>query len=265
MKKTTLSVLLSTALGAGVSPATLVAYYSFEGQNAEDQSAVGNDGVAAGGVSYTSGDIHANLSSSTYAAYFDGQDGTRIQAPSSSETEFASGRMTLSFWMKSDTATENANWVRSLSKGTGNSGFDIQRVDANSNGRVRVATDNNNNQESDIGGSIWDNSWHHVVVILDNGSVTTYRDGANILTDTYNQGTNDFTTSHPFVMGDTDRENGREFTGWLDDVAMWDAVLTEEQVVSLYNGASPLSIVPEPASVGLALLGLLGFLRRRRV
>jgi len=57
------------------------------------------------------------------------------------------------------------------------------------------------------------------------------------------------------------------FDGMIDDVGMWDRVLTQAEVSQIYNaGQSGISLgaIPEPASALLGFLGLAMMFRRRR-
>lgn len=60
----------------------------------------------------------------------------------------------------------------------------------------------------------------------------------------------------------------RNLAGLIDDVAIWDHALSDEEIASLWDGSqTPLGpAIPEPSTLLLAALGLLGlgFTRRRR-
>ncbi|MCS7305381.1 MAG: PEP-CTERM sorting domain-containing protein, partial [Thermoguttaceae bacterium] len=46
------------------------------------------------------------------------------------------------------------------------------------------------------------------------------------------------------------------FKGLIDEVAIYNHALTADEIRALAAGVSPLSVVPEPASLGLAAVGL---------
>ena len=53
------------------------------------------------------------------------------------------------------------------------------------------------------------------------------------------------------------------FSGNIDDVSIWDTVLSREAIVNIKdNGVA--SAIPEPTSLGLLALGCLALVRRRR-
>ena len=95
------------------------------------------------------------------------------------------------------------------------------------------------------------------------GTATLYIDGvqASTATVTYTPGT----STELFALGDRNTTtNTTPFLGSLDDVAFYDQTLTAAQAVGLSSGTlTPLTVVPEPAS--LALIGMSGLtlLRKR--
>ena len=81
-------------------------------------------------------------------------------------------------------------------------------------------------------------------------------------------------TSLPLLLGMRNSADGRNFflDGMLDEVAIWNRALTNDEIKMLYNGGSGYDIpigapVPEPATIlllGSGMIGLAGFSRRFR-
>ena len=62
--------------------------------------------------------------------------------------------------------------------------------------------------------------------------------------------------------GSPEQGNGK---AWMDDFAMWDEVLSAQDLTALAAGTvQPAQWIPEPGISLLATLGLLGLVRRRR-
>ena len=78
-----------------------------------------------------------------------------------------------------------------------------------------------------------DGDWHHVVMVVDNGTGEKFVDGESVQTTTYNHGTG-FGNTEPFVLNENDHDAGG-FVGRLDEIALWDNALTEGQAKALYN------------------------------
>jgi hypothetical protein len=80
-------------------------------------------------------------------------------------------------------------------------------------------------------------------------------------------------SSNPLLIGRRDAADGRDFSvnGRIDDVAIWNRALTDDEIATLWNGGAgtPVLETPEPASLTLSLIGMTavagcGWLRRRR-
>lgn len=89
---------------------------------------------------------------------------------------------------------------------------------------------------------ISNNEWHHYAVSWDKaaGVLKYYLDGAKVFEHT-GQGAKSPAVTDGFRIG-SDRNNGRNFNGFIDDVAVWSRALTEAEVATLGAGAG--SAVP---------------------
>jgi len=193
----------------------------------------------------------------TLSLEFDGTDRLDTTYQSTS----GGNDFTISFWMKSS--------------GTGATYQDICRDDAGSSwGRLSVlttpgdsspfylrygtSTGSNVNGSIDVG-TIYDNAWHHIVIVLDNSGTDTnikiYKDGNT--TPVYNA---DATTANGWANNGKQSANSPTnyligntstylypYTGKLDQVAFFGSALTTQNITDIYNGADimGLSLSPE--------------------
>jgi hypothetical protein len=113
-------------------------------------------------------------------------------------------------------------------------------------------------------GDVFDNTWRHIAWVDSNKVATLYIDGVEDTTFDYSA-IADFTPDTTTIGGILRATDCCNFTGNIDETAIYNVALSADQVVSLANGVDPLSI-PEPSSLTLALLSMVGLMsfRRRR-
>ena len=79
-----------------------------------------------------------------------------------------------------------------------------------------------------------DGEWHHAVVTFADSIVTLYIDGV-FEDDRFTVTTPDIGGSHPLALGANSREDEGFYTGDLDEVGVWNRVLTETEIQNLAN------------------------------
>ena len=262
-----LSVMFAIAMLCNAANGQLVGYWSFD-ETTMDSSGNGNDGAIVGGVSYDA-DVPAALGGG-YSAAFDGVAGTYVNVTQNAGLPIStSPAFTISMWVKGDGTVDN-NDDRIFSEG----------MTTNNNPLFNLGTKNDGaNGQFDFffrnGGSTghlfstaepFDGTWHHLAWVDQDHVGTLYVDGvADSMFDyagLVNDGFAPDTTTIGGILRATDCCN---FTGNIDDVAIWSGALGEGAIAALAAGASPMQ-VPEPSSSLMAMFGLLaiGCLRRRR-
>lgn len=121
--------------------------------------------------------------------------------------------------------------------------------------------------------------WHHVLVTWDSqlpagpGELKVYLNNIlvateidDVLPNSRAMATDGLNIGADQIIGPTRTVPGRFFHGLIDEVAIWDRVLTADERNSLYNNGAGMAIVPEPASVMLLLVSsaLLAGMRLQR-
>lgn len=114
------------------------------------------------------------------------------------------------------------------------------------------------------------NAWHHLSLTFTASGLSDGKGVLNLYVDGALAGTdNDFflDTNNTFFFGGQGSSLAeRNFVGFMDDMALFDGVLTASEVASLANGSlNPISVVPEPSRALLLLtaLSVALFARRR--
>lgn len=258
-KTSALTAALATLAVAGSSSAALVAYFPLDGTLGVTSSI--DDVIDNAGHGVTDGT--ANNGNATYVndatrgTVLFSPTGNRFNAGTQDIDVTAGNGFTWSFWAKSGTdvagvviGTRNGSWHKVQFGEVDGTGFTDFRYSSTG------ALNNNGASTANFG----DGSWHHVAYVGDENGVAIYIDGAlkggdtSLTATTYN-GVMEIGGSSKFSE-DVDVS--------LDEIAIFDERLSEEDIIALAGGADPQNI-PEPGS--LALLGLGGLLigaRRRR-
>ena len=244
-------VLIILALGAaGSARADLIGWWRLDG-DASDSSVNGNDGVLFGGPQWVDGKIGGALE-------FDGAD-DRVEMPGTSAAEgFAAleGEVTWAAWFKTPGGGLNPIMVQDPPGAAHVSGNRSLNVESSGMLRIRangVGPLNDYNSNAAVN----DNQWHHVAVTIafeangENDAMKLYIDGdlsqgyeidvVNINLQMANA--SDFI----IVLG---RNGNNSFTGLIDDVRVYDQVLSEEEILFAMTGGgggNPQAGAPDPA------------------
>lgn len=237
------------------SHASLVAHYTFDTDGADSGT---SGGVAALGDAAS---ITATSKVGAGALDLAGSPGTDTAgadgAVSANSFTWTTDTRTVAFWMKAasgDAGDANATMI-SLGSGTGGG----NRFDVRLNGDNLRLEVQGGGQNTSV--ALADGSWHHVAIVVTDGATvatTQYSIDGGTLTAFGGSGTAIATGIGPLRMGDSYQDDGRDFKGSLDDVRLYDTVLSQAEITAL-------AAIPEPATLGLVALfgGGVLFIRRR--
>jgi len=219
-----------------VSAASLVAHWEFNepsGSTASDSSGNGNDGT-----------LH-NMNDSDWVS---GQWGNALDFDCSndyvsvsddSSMDFGTGSFSISLWVIADNYNNQSMMIINGTSGGGYSGkrysfrYDdndvIFVVDDNTT-KTRVETTTN---------FLHGGAWHHVVAVRDRGSdkMRIYVDGSQSVEAGDNTNNSIDSPNEPVYIGRDGIDNNSNYVdGRLDDIRLYDFVLSSDDVEDIYDG-----------------------------
>jgi hypothetical protein len=185
----------------------------------------GSNGVLAGGVQWSPNGGHHQG-----AARFDGVD-DRIVLGSCDLTNGGQS-MSISMWVKPDFVTAMERTL--IAKATGPQATDhvwsIAFVNATSL-RFRLRTAGTTKELTTPPSSLFGGTWYHIVANYDGSEMRLYVN-ASLVGSTSKTGAVDFAPQAPAALGATST-GGQPFSGWLDDVRIYDRSLTDAEIIDL--------------------------------
>ena len=233
-----------------ISKSGCLIYYNFEqtSGNLINQATTANgfaDGLGSTGDGTSSGTVGKSNTGKvgSNAWSFDGSSGKT--ASSNSSDLILTGDVSWVGWIKIDSSTSTgAPTIFSVRGAAGNAQVDnalfcgyvskntspidlivFHEHDAGTN--VSPAVNINTNLSTGV--------WYHFAVTRDvsEKQYSVYIDGSLLSTHTYNTNPNTTATSLDFELGHTDADD--YFDGMLDEVSLWNRVLTADEISALYN------------------------------
>ncbi|MDB5023592.1 MAG: hypothetical protein JWP78_1347 [Mucilaginibacter sp.] len=238
-----------------ISAANLVASWTFNG-NAKDVSGNGNDGalktgwVGPYGVAPVDGGTLPVLVADRYGVAgnaYDFNNGAYIEVPY--QASLRPGSFTICAWIKPHAAS-NGNYIFSLDRWNGYK-FQLQGGNLPF---LTVMTSTGDHDQDDGGPSVQLDQWTQVVASFTNGTEKFYINGALVKTANITGDPTTLVSPPPLAIGnelpkssynltDSNSPNayygGNFFIGSIDDVHLYNKVLSDNEVKSLYTMEQP--------------------------
>jgi hypothetical protein len=197
-----------------------------------------------------------SLSGDSDASIFLNGSGARMEVPDDPALNFVGAPFSIEAWVKKSTsfgAGCGSNCMKRIvdksRAGFGDGyGLDMDDSSIRTLGSVNAGAGN-----PSVTGIPFDSSvgqWYHIVTVSDgSGHATTFVNGVSIGTYSY-ASTNPWRTA--LRVGAPDVAGSAYFVGWIDEVAIYNHMLTQQQVSSHYNArTSSLRIVAQPSSAAV--------------
>lgn len=259
------------ALQTQSADAALVDHWDFEegtGPTAADSGIGSHTGTLGAGATWDTSVFHPGADGSTASIKFDGaNDDSRvvITGYKGAASILGANDRTVMAWVKTATTVPNNRGILAYGKNFGEQKWNTRLTTQNTSLPIKGQLRTEVNGGYIVGTtSVYDGEWHHIAVVLsgdgtpDVNELSLYVDGSleaihASLTKAINT-----VADIDFLIGD-DHSN-REWDGWIDDVRVYDEAMSASFIA---DRASQV-VVPEPSSLLLAALGLLGLLACRR-
>lgn len=217
----------------------LVGRWDFD-NSATDTSGYGNTGTVSG-AAYATDTPQSIVGSSTgeYSLSFDGVDDYIEVAHNANQLLTTGG--TIEAWINADTTGEtNTGRIvdKSISSSYGESGYACYITSTN---RIAFAINNGTVRMSAMGSVVYgDGNWYHVVATWDaTGLVTLYVNGVQSGTPGISADPAGITTTNAIRIGNRSTATDRTFDGSIDNVRIYNTVLTSFEIQKHYVKESP--------------------------
>lgn len=154
------------------------------------------------------------------------------------------GDFSIQMWLKVEADPTGVAYVLQDKRAGDTGGYSVRYAD---DGAIRLIArwkDGANASEGHIDQTLTAGSWFHVVFAIntDGPNGTIYVNGSGTaLTMDATAATVISNTAAAFVLGDQPTPAGNSYDGLMDEVGIWDRVLTSDEVTELYNGGAGLA------------------------
>ena len=141
--------------------------------------------------------------------------------------------LTISFWMN---RRSSRNYMGIINNGYTTESFDV-RMGRENNGTFIFAQSNwtDGRTSTSSRNIIQIGRWQHVAIVLDNGSSKMFIDG-NLINESVTNPGSLAIINRPVIIGaNANGRNHENFTGYLDDVVLYDEALSDEAILSIAN------------------------------
>lgn len=210
--------------GDTISTTSLGAYYKFE-NNANDSSGNGLNGTETGSPTYTTGKYGNAISLNGSSQYVTVTDNTLLEGSGGNISVF--GWVNLTDYASDANPHMAAKWNAAFTQGW--------RI-------VPRATDilvSIGNTSTSRGTGVATGSWVHIGFTYNNNTLKIYQNGSQIGTDAA-LGVKTLSNSDAMNIGKRSTATDGYVKGLVDDVSVWQRVLTPTEVSDLYNSSCPL-------------------------
>jgi hypothetical protein len=212
----------------------LVSYFKFD-NNVTDE--VGSNSLTTtSGTSYVTG-LLGDAIRFTTTGY--------SNKTSASGFNTGTGPISFSFWIKATSwaASGAGYWVMVVGNGSNTNDYVLAVSSGTSTSQMRVIIGNGSSTSTsgDVNCSLSGSAWTHVVVTRDGTAWQVYRNGSALSSGTYSTNRTATASNRLQVRGGLNNGDPPNVQQDIDEVGIWNRVITADEVAELYNGGAGLA------------------------
>lgn len=155
--------------------------------------------------------------------------------------------LSVELWAKSSNPGESFSYL--LAKGAQNCDWASYAIFTDDNNGIcfYISSESQVIKSPNPGSNIWDGQWHHIVGTYDQTTVRLYIDGVEIQDGTQTNSSILYNLSHSndLIIGNFLGSCKLPYSGYIDNVLIWNKVLTDEEIYQHYVLGSQLTSSPE--------------------
>jgi len=143
---------------------------------------------------------------------------------------------TIVFWVKFDRAGGNTEGVLGKGMTEGIYQYQVYRQSGDPYEiRIRISSDGENFSNFDADSGTSENTWYHIGIVLTGTQVIHYRNGASDSASPGAWSSATYNGTGTFVVGDRANGAGVFIDGHIDEVAIFNAALSADDIADIYN------------------------------
>jgi len=163
--------------------------------------------------------------------------------------------LSIETWVKANNPAANQSLISKGAQGCYHASYGITTTTSGlvfyiTNDTITVTTPHSGTQ-------IWDNHWHHIAGTYDGSTLTLYVDGIKVQDSLDIQLTIDYNlTSRNLIIGNYYGTCTHPYTGYLDEVMIWNRALTQSEIYQHYQLGQQISYIqPHQINISYTELG----------